>query len=211
MNSLIIIGAGGLGRQMYAWAKDCPRYKVDFEIVGFLDDNPKALDGYTGYPPVLGGISDYHVKNDDLFVLAIGDNDHRHKCVSIIKEKGGSFITLIHPSSYVYCKENIGIGCVIAPLASIGVDAKIGDYCLIQGGDMIGHDVKIGNNVRIDCNVVCVGGIQIGNNVCIHTGAIINHGVKIEDNSMVGAMSFVIRKVKKGTTVFGNPAKIVEY
>ena len=208
MKKLIIIGAGGLGRQMFAWAKECPGYGSVFELGGFLDDNPHALEGYKGYPPVLGGMSDYVVKQDDVFVIAIGDKDDRLKCISRISEKGGSFYTLIHPSSYVYCKENIGIGSVIAPMASIGVDAKVGDYCLIQGGDMIGHDVEIGNNVRIDCNVVCVGGIKIKDNVVIHTGSVINHGVTIEEDAVVGAMSFVIKRVKQGTTVFGIPARL---
>ena len=209
MKHLIIIGAGGLGRQIYAWAKECTGYEKEFNIIGFLDDNPKALEKYRGLPPVLGGVSNYSVNTNDTFVLAIGDNEARQKCISIIKEKGGSFITLIHPSSYVYCRDNIGVGTIVAPLASIGVDAKVGDYCLIQGGDMIGHDVEIGNNVRIDCNVVCVGGIKIKDNVCVHTGAVINHGVTIEENAVVGAMSFVIKKVKQGTTVFGIPARIL--
>lgn len=210
MKHLIIIGAGGLGRQMYAWAKECKEYLVDFDLKGFLDDNPHALDCFDGYPPVLSGIASYEVKPDDAFLLAMGDNENRIKCISAIKDKGGVFPTIIHPGAFVYT-DKIGEGCFITPLASIGVDAVIGDHCLIQGGALIGHDVKIGNNVRIDCNVVCVGGIQIGNNVCIHTGAIINHGVTVEDESMVGAMSFVIRKVKRGTTVYGNPAIKVEY
>lgn len=55
--------------------------------------------------------------------------------------------------------------------------------------------------------VTCVGGIQIGNETTIHTSAVINHKVIVEDNVHVGACSFVIRRVKAGTTVFGNPAK----
>ncbi len=210
MKHLIIVGAGGLGRQMYAWVKECAGYQTEYDLIGFLDDNLSALDGFEGYPPVLSCISSYEVKNEDAFLMAIGDNDHRLKCISTLKDKGGEFPTFIHPGAFVYTKK-IGIGCFVAPLASIGVDAVIGDYCLIQGGALIGHDVIIGNNARIDCNVVCVGGIQIGDNVCVHTGSIINHGVKVEDNSIVGAMSFVIKKVKQGTTVYGNPARSLEY
>ncbi len=210
MKHLVIIGAGGLGRQMYAWAKECPGYNEDFDIKGFLDDNRNALKGFNGYPEVLDTIGMYEVQDDDVFALAIGENDDRKKCVSIIKEKGGAFLTLVHPAAYVYCKENLGEGCFVTPLASIGVDVKIGPFCIIQGGAMIGHDAVIGSNVRIDCNVVCVGGIHIGNDVCIHTAAVINHGVKVGDGATVGAMSFVIRNVKPGTTVFGCPAKKLE-
>jgi acetyltransferase-like isoleucine patch superfamily enzyme len=35
----------------------------------------------------------------------------------------------------------------------------------------------------------------------------ISHNVTIENNSRVAACSFVIRRVKEGTTVMGNPAK----
>ena len=210
MKHLIIRGAGGLGRQMYAWAKECPGYNEEYDIKGFLDDNKNALNGFKGYSEVIDGIFTYKICEGDVFVLAIGDNENRKKCISYIKEKGGSFLTLVHPAAYVYCKENLGEGCFVTPLASIGVDVKVGPYSIIQGGAMIGHDAVIGSNVRIDCNVVCVGGIHIGNDVCIHTGAVINHGVTVGDGSTVGAMSFVIRNVKPGTTVFGCPAKKLE-
>lgn len=209
MKHLIIIGAGGLGRQMYTWAKECPGYNEEFDIKGFLDDNINALNGFDGYPSVLSKIDSYAISEEDVFALAIGDNGNRKKCIANIKNKGGNFLTLIHPSSYVYCKDNIGEGSFVTPLASIGVDVHIGDFCIIQGGAMIGHDAVIGNNVRIDCNVVCVGGIHIENDVCIHTSAVINHGVTVGEGATVGAMSFVIRNVKPGTTVFGCPAKVL--
>ena len=41
----------------------------------------------------------------------------------------------------------------------------------------------------------------------VHTGAIINHNVLIEDEACVGAGSFVVTNVRKGTSVFGNPAR----
>ena len=56
-----------------------------------------------------------------------------------------------------------------------------------------------------------VGGVKVGNNVTIHTNAVISHKVELGDDSTVAAMSFVIRSVKAGTTVMGNPAKRLEY
>ena len=43
--------------------------------------------------------------------------------------------------------------------------------------------------------------------VNIHTSAVISHNVVVETGAHVGALSFVIKKVKAGTTVMGNPAK----
>lgn len=101
----------------------------------------------------------------------------------------------------------MGEGNVIGAFTSLGADCSIGSYNMIQSYTVIGHDAKIGDFNRIDTHVTCVGGIQIGNETTIHTSAVINHKVIVEDNVHVGACSFVIRRVKAGTTVFGNPAK----
>ena len=55
--------------------------------------------------------------------------------------------------------------------------------------------------------MTCVGGTVIGHETDIYTSAVLNHGVVVEDSAHVGACSFVIRRVKAGTTVMGNPAK----
>ena len=39
MNNLIIIGAGGMGRTFYDWARESVGYGKEFVIKGFLDDN----------------------------------------------------------------------------------------------------------------------------------------------------------------------------
>ena len=62
----------------------------------------------------------------------------------------------------------------------------------------------------IDTHVTCVGGIKIEDETMIHTSAVINHKVIVETGAKVGACSFVIKKVKAGTTVMGNPAKRIE-
>ena len=45
MYDIIILGAGGLGRELYLWAKDSFP-KDQYKIKGFLDDNPKVLNNY---------------------------------------------------------------------------------------------------------------------------------------------------------------------
>ena len=55
-----------------------------------------------------------------------------------------------------------------------------------------------------------MGRIKIEDETVIHTSAVINHKVIVETGAKVGACSFVIKKVKAGTTVMGNPAKRIE-
>jgi acetyltransferase-like isoleucine patch superfamily enzyme len=51
------------------------------------------------------------------------------------------------------------------------------------------------------------GHVILGKSVFIGSKATIIPKITIEDSSTVGAGRVVIKKVKSGTTVFGNPAK----
>jgi acetyltransferase-like isoleucine patch superfamily enzyme len=84
--------------------------------------------------------------------------------------------------------------------------------------------VKIGNNVVIAPNVHLYGAGQdpsnitkdiarniiIGDQSYIGADSIIRYGVRIGDGSIVGAGSVVVSDVMKGSTVAGNPARIIK-
>lgn len=206
MKQLIIIGAGGMGRTFYDMARESVGYGVEYVIKGFIDDNTAALDGFENYPPMLGTISDYQPKADEVFVCSIGGGSRR-KCMEEIIAKGGSFLTMIHKTARLGTNVVVGDGTVVGAFTTIGADAKVGKYNLIQSYTVIGHDSRIGNWNRIDTHVTLVGGTIVENEADIHTSAMISHNVVVESNSRVAACSFVIRRVKSGTTVMGNPAK----
>lgn len=210
MKHLIIIGAGGMGRTLYSSAKESVGYGETFDIKGFVDDNLRALDGFPNYPPILDTIKDYIPQEKDVFVSSIGGASRR-PCMEEVIRRGGEFMELIHKTARIYNNAKLGKGNFIGAYSVIGNDAEVGDYNMIQAYSVIGHDARIGNWNRIDTHVTCVGGIVIEDNVNIHTSAVISHGVTVESGSHVGALSFVIRKVKAGSTVMGNPAKKIEF
>ena len=187
MKQLIIIGAGGMGRTMYSNALECVGYGTEFIVKGFLNDFP-SLDQFENYPPIIGTIENYQPQDEDVFVCSIGDKQ-RKQCIEKIQGRGGEFINLIHQTARFYTNAKLGKGNFIGAYTVIGNDAQIGDFN------------------SIDTHVTCVGGIIIEDHVNIHTSAVISHNVVVESEANVGACSFVIRRVKSGTTVFGNPAK----
>lgn len=206
MENLIIIGAGGMGRTIYSNALESEGYGEKFVVKGFIDDNLQALDGFPNYPPIIDTIRDYVPQQDDVFVSSIG-GAARRPCMEEIICRGGEFMELIHQTARIYTNAKLGKGNFIGAYSVIGNDAVIGDYNMIQSYTVIGHDAKIGSWNRIDTHVTCVGGIVIEDEVNIHTSAVISHNVRVETGAHVGALSFVIRKVKAGTTVMGIPAK----
>ena len=209
MKNLIIIGAGGMGRTLYSNALESVGYGEYFTVKGFIDDNLDALDGFAHYPPVFGTIKDYNPQADDVFISAIG-GAARRPCTEQILRRGGEFMNLIHRTARIYTNVELGEGNFIGAYTVIGNDAQIGDYNMIQSYTVIGHDARIGSWNRIDTHVTCVGGVVVEDEVNIHTSAVISHGVLVESGARVGALSLVLRKVKAGTTVHGNPAKLME-
>lgn len=206
MKHLIIIGAGGMGRTMYDMARESIGYGTEFDIKGYIDDNVLALNAFQNYPPMLGTIAGYQPQQDDVFICSIGGQSRRPCMESIIK-RGGEFLTMIHNTARIGTNVRIGEGTIIGAFSSIGADACVGKYNLIQSYTVVGHDVRIGNWNRIDTHVTIVGGVIVQNEIDIYSAAVLNHNVVVEDNAHVAACSFVIRKVKSGTTVVGNPAK----
>jgi sugar O-acyltransferase (sialic acid O-acetyltransferase NeuD family) len=210
MKELVIIGAGGMGRTIYSNALEGVGYGERYMVKGFIDDNLNALDGYPNYPPILDTIKNYQPQENDVFVSSIGGASRR-ACMEDIISRGGDFMALIHKTARIYNNAKLGKGNFIGAYSVIGNDAVVGDYNMIQAYTVIGHDAKIGSWNRIDTHVTCVGGIVVEDEVNIHTSAVISHGVTVGTGAHVGALSFVIRKVKPGTTVMGNPAKKIEY
>ena len=194
MKNLIIIAVGGMGRTLYDMSRESMGYGDEFVIKGFIDDNLQALDGFANYPPVLDKISTYIPQENDVFVCSIG-GAVRKKCMEELINRGAQFINLIHRTARIGTNVQLGVGNIVGAYTCIGADAKIGSYNLIQSYTVIGHDVRMGDWNRID------------NEADIYTSSVLNHGVVVEDRAHVGACSFVIRRVKEGTTVIGNPAK----
>lgn len=207
MKHLLIIGARGYGRGAYDIARSMPSYGKEFIVKGFLDDKYDALDGYPNYPPIISGVEDYLIQEDDVFACALGDVKYKEKYVRMILDKGGDFFTLIHSSVNIGTNVLIGKGCIIANNTQIDSDAKVGDFVNIQMNVVVGHDSIIEDWSIMDCFTFTGGYAHVGKRCTIHTGSIIIPKIIIGDNCVVNAGSVVIRKIADGKVVMGNPAK----
>ena len=207
MKELLIIGARGFGREVYNIAVSCSEYQKDFVIKGFLDDKFDSLEEMKGYPPIVDSVENYHVQEEDVFICALGDVNYKHEYIQKILLKGGEFINLIHPTVIVESNVLMGKGCIIRPYSLIGCDSRIGNYVTILGNVTIGHDSSIGAYSHIGSQSFLGGGAKVGEKVTLQTASCILPHKTVEDNAYIGVGSVVMKTVKKGTKVFGNPAK----
>lgn len=204
---LFIIGASGLGREVENCLYTIPEEDRDWDLIGFLHsfEGKSPLEGYPSRLHILGEWENYRFGKNDYCIIAVGDCNWREKIYNHLKEKV-NFYTFIHPSTAVYDFSTIAEASLIMPNCFISTDVRIGNACFLNVGTQVGHDVKIGNFTSIMSQVEISGWCNIGEKVFIGSKSVIISKTKIEDESKVGAGSVVIKKVKKNTTVFGNPA-----
>ena len=206
MKHLIIIGAGGFGRELCAVAKDAVGYGTAFDVKGFLDGRPDALAGFAGYPPVIGAPESYEPGPDDVFISALGDIATRRRCVAMIESKGGAFVSVVHKSAWLGPNVTIGAGTFVSNNVVLTADISVGRHACIFQNVSIGHDAVLGDYSHVYAQCALGGGVRIGEGAAVYPGARIVPRRTIGDNAVVGIGSVVLLNVPAGVTVFGNPA-----
>ncbi|KFF05892.1 PglD-related sugar-binding protein [Flavobacterium reichenbachii] len=211
MKNLIIIGARGYGREVYNLALQCAGYQKDFTVKGFLDDKADALDGFENYPEIIGNVEDYTIQENDVFCCALGSVKWKKHYIELIESKNGTFINLIHPTVIIHSNVKLGNGLIAFMYSNISNDCTIGNYVTIQGFVAIGHDSKIGKWSHLNAYSFTGGFAVLEEEVTLNTRSTILPNITVRKGAVVGAASLVIKNVKENTTVFGVPARKIEF
>ncbi len=211
MKDLYIVGAGGCGREVLHIIKDIHRIQGPrWNIMGFLDDTEDPLKGKECDYGVVGTIQGYQPKENDVLVMAIASPQAKQKLVPMLLERGAVFESVIHPYANLGEFNTIGDGVVIYGGLSMSVNSIIGDYVTMLSS-WLGHDVQIGDYSTVSGMCHILGNVKVGSSVFIGSNAVIAPKADIEDEAYVGIGSVVLRKVKSGRRVFGNPAREMDF
>lgn len=208
-NPVIIFGANAIGRAA----------KEIFEGNGnavycFLDDDKKLHNKEIDNVTVMGGT------DDDGFLKLIGkkceafvasdDNKVRRSLVKMLNEiRHVQPVNAVHKSAVIATSATLGYGNFVDQGVKIGAGATIGQHCVIHAGAIIGIECQVGDFVQIGPGSVISPGAVIEEEVFIGSGVTVVSGVTIEKGARIGVGSVVVRPVKAGETVFGNPAQKV--
>lgn len=206
MVRLVIIGAGGFGREVLLWARDIQEKKTLWDEIVFIDDDLNSLQGFNISNEIISTINDYVPQKNDFLICAIGNTKVKKNICEKLSDRGGNFTSFIHPTAIVSENIKIGKGIMLGPFSIVSDNVEIGDFFTLNSYSVVGHDAVIKNYVTINAHCNVMGNTSLDDGVFLGGSAAIIPNVKIQENATIGAGSVVIRKVKKGTTVFGNPA-----
>jgi len=204
MTEIIIIGAGGHGAELDEYIQYSNRLKgVDeYNVIGFLDDNPDKYANYSLSAPLLGGVRDHTVRHDCAYLMGIANLKYRKRFVEQYLELGAVFVSLIHPSAYISPSSTIGKGVVIAPMANIGPNVKIGDFTLVNSRCSLGHDTHLGKYNFICPNVCFSGFTTIGDENLFGINSATIPGIKVGNNNKIAAGMVLDKNVGNDEVVF---------
>jgi sugar O-acyltransferase (sialic acid O-acetyltransferase NeuD family) len=204
---VIIVGAGGFGREVLQWARHAwPKHTG--KIIGFLSEDPHALDGHAATLPILGTPADFEPRPGDGLVLAIGIRGVRRQVAEQLAARGARFLTLIHPTAIVADTAVIGAGTVICPYAVVSDAVRLGRFVLVNYHASLGHDASAGDFAVLSPYATMGGGACIANDVFLGLHASVGPAKRLGAGSVVSSNSVALVDVPEDCLVYGVPGRV---
>jgi sugar O-acyltransferase (sialic acid O-acetyltransferase NeuD family) len=202
MNEIVIVGAGGHGREVL----DIVEAHPDWEFRGFIADpapDPELLERRGA--PYLGGLAE--IPRDVAYTIGIGDGGVRRRIAGELDSLGMKAAVLVHPAATQGADNDLGAGVQVATGGRITTNVRLGQHVHVNVNAVVSHDCRVGDFSTLSPGVCLNGAVTLGDGVFMGTGSIAIPGVTIGADATVGAGAVVADDVPPGTTAVGVPAR----
>jgi len=212
MQKIVILGAGGFGREVLDVLLAQNKVSKKWEILGFIDENPakwgQILNGY----PVLGSFEWFSEANLKAVkvICAIGDNKVRAKVVKKAKSLNLAFASVIHPTVVATDFVTFGEGVIICAGCILTNQISIGNHVIVNLDVTIGHDTVVEDFCNLNPGVHINGANRVCTGAYVGSGAVTVQNVTIGRWSVVGAGAVVINDIPDKVVAVGVPAKPIK-
>ncbi|MCS6627377.1 acetyltransferase [Roseibacterium beibuensis] len=142
---------------------------------------------------------------DDLaghaFHVAIGANEARARLMEAATVRGGTPLSIRHPSAQVSPFAVIGAGAFVGANAVVGPGAVVGAGALINHGAVVDHDVSVGEHAFVGAGSVLGGGASVGESAWLGPRSVVVSGKRVNAGAILPPGSVVA----DGPDVFSLP------
>jgi sugar O-acyltransferase (sialic acid O-acetyltransferase NeuD family) len=205
MTPLVILGAGGFGRELLSWIEDINSILPRYEAIGFLDD--ASTNQVVAGKPLLGALDQATRMEGVQFALAIAKPQVKAAVVQRLELAPEKWAELIHPTARIRERTTHGIGLILGPFSSLSVDVQVGNHLFLNGGAAIGHDSRLGDFCTLSPLAQILGGCMLGNRVSLGTSSVVAPGSILGDDVTLGPLTSTMRRVPDGVTLAAPPGR----
>ena len=208
MKDIVIIGAGGFGREVQWLIDEINQVNNIWNFLGYIDDKISVGTILNDYP-VVGDLN--WLKSQSLYVVcAIGDPNVKKKVLEQLIESENKYPVLVHPDVRMSKFIHIGEGTIICSGCILTVNINIGKHVIINLNSTVGHDATIGNYSTILPSVNISGHVSIHELVSVGTGTKIIQELTIGRNTIIGAGAIVTNNIPDNVVAVGMPARAIK-
>ncbi len=210
MKSVIVVGAGGFGREILDVLRDQGQ-----TIEGVVDDSPSDsnLDLLRGQGvPWLGTVERMkidHSPDGVEYLIGIGAGQVRENIDGALSEAGFRPGRAIHTSATWGHGVTFGPGAVVCAGTRLTTNIEFGRHVHLNLNVTVGHDVTLGSYTSVNPGAAISGSVTLEPRSLIGANAFVLQGTTVGEGSIVGASSAVVRRVEPRTTVVGVPARLL--
>jgi sugar O-acyltransferase (sialic acid O-acetyltransferase NeuD family) len=209
--AVVVVGAGGFGRETLDILLASEKVTHQWRILGFVDDRLfETNEEYAGFR-VLGPIdwlAEQKTPEKIAVLVAIGDNPTRMRVARKISDMGCGFATVVHPTATITGSVTLGKGVIITAGCVLTNRIRIGNHVIVSFNCTIGHDVTIEDFVNLNPGVSINGSNVVGEGAYVGSGAITIQNIRIGRWSVIGAGAVVTKDIPDYVLAVGVPAKI---
>ena len=208
MKDLVIIGAGGFGREMVTQVQRINDVKPTWNVLGLVDETvTETVEGYK----ILGNLEAFlSMDPKPYYFIAIADSNVRQKIADRCKAAGFPAATVICGEVFIAPSAEIGEGCFIGRKCGFMNNVKIGPFCIIQDRSSFGHDTTVGAFTSMMSSVMIGGETHIGAHCYFGMRSTMINRINTADHCTFGACACVVKDALVPGTYVGVPAKLVK-
>lgn len=204
--TLAIFGPGGFGRELVAIATD----------ICFVSDDPAQV-GTSIFDVEVIDLSELvrRAQHTDMSaVVAVANGAQRRAIFDRLEAEGIRHGHAQAASAIVGAGVTIGPGAILCANTMVTASVSIGKGFHSNYYSYVAHDCTIGDFVTLAPRVGINGNVVIEDDAYIGAGAILRQGkpgkpLRIGAGAVVGMGAVVTKDVAPGTTVIGNPARLL--
>lgn len=209
MRSVILIGAGGLAREVVALLE----WSQDYKPTGLLDDNHALHGTDIAGLPVLGGVDSVRDHDESDLLVCAGSGKSRRAIVDRLHGMGVDecrYATVVAPDVQVSSDSSIGAGSIILAGSVLTASVAVGRHNVLMPHSVCTHDNRLGDYVTLCAGVALGGHAVVAHEAYLGMNSSVRQHVQIGACAVLGMGSVLLTDLPADEIWAGNPARNIK-